>query len=161
MTTKSLSRKQVRETSAGKSISAWVILRNNGRHVATVQAAFLDSGNVLVDVFGPHSLDFQGKAGGYGYDKLTSALSGAVIDGITLYNHSVGNYDPENPKYPELHKLWKRYERAESHSETWYEEARKIGASFANYKNGKFTSLYFVSGLERLTFLGYKVIQAI
>jgi len=154
MTTKTLSKKQVRETTFGKGISAYVILRNDGRHVATVQAAFLESGSVMVDVWGPHSLEHQGKAGGYGYDKFTSALAGAKIDGHTIYDHSNGNGS-------ELHTLMERYQRASNHSQIWDAEASKIGARWANYKDGKYTSLYYVSGLGRLTDLGYKVIQAI
>lgn len=158
---KKLSRKQVRETSIGKSVSAWVILRNNGRHVGTVQAAFLDSGSVMVDVWGPHELVHQGKAGGYGYDKFTGALSGAKIDGITIYDHSVGNYRPDEPKYMDLHKLMLLYSHADKHDPKWDERAKAIGARWANYKDGKFTSLYYISGLDRLTEMGYKVIQAI
>ena len=163
MTTQSkkLSRKQVRETSAGKSVSAWVILRNDGRHVATVQAAFLDSGSVMVDVWGPHSLEHQGKVGGYGYDKFTAALSGAIIDGIKMFDHSVGNYDPKNPQFKDLDILFKRYQRDVEHSQKWNDEARNIGARFANYKDGKYISLYYISGLDRLTEMGYNVIQAI
>lgn len=161
--TMTLTRKQVRETSIGKSISAYVVLRNDGRHVATIQAAFLDSGNVMVDVWGPHSLEHQGKAGGYGYDKFTAALSGAEIDGNVIYDHSVGNYETDvTPKYPELSSLMARYNNSfDNKSIDWQEKAKSIGASFANWKDGKYHSLYFISGLERLTALGYKVIKAI
>lgn len=160
-TKKSTSKKQVRETAPGKSISAWVIMRNDGKHVATVQAAFLDSGGVWVDVYGPHSIEHQGRAGGYGYDKLTAALSGAIIDGITIYDHSVGNYNAENTKYPDLNKLMQRYKRAGENAKNWQNEAKLIGASFSNWLDGEYKSLYYISGLERLTAMGYKVIQAI
>ncbi|QBQ74419.1 hypothetical protein BcepSauron_039 [Burkholderia phage BcepSauron] len=43
--------KQVRETAAGRSISAWVILNRRGVHVATIHAHYADSGTVTVDVF--------------------------------------------------------------------------------------------------------------
>lgn len=42
---------QVRETSAGKSISAWVIMNKKGVHVATVNAHYSNSGRVSVDVW--------------------------------------------------------------------------------------------------------------
>lgn len=42
---------QVRETSAGKSISAWVILNKKGVHVATVNAHYSNGGRVSVDVW--------------------------------------------------------------------------------------------------------------
>lgn len=162
-TQKKLSRKQVRETTFGKGISAWVILRNDGRHVATVQAAFLDSGNVLVDVWGPHSLEHQGKAGGYGYDKFTSALAGAKIDGHEIFDHSVGQYKHDediSPRFPELNSMLARYNRNPK-GKDWQDKAKEIGASFSNWQDGKYLSLYYISGLERLTALGYKVIQAI
>lgn len=42
---------QVRETSAGKSISAYVVLNKKGEHVATVQGHYSNSGRVTVDVW--------------------------------------------------------------------------------------------------------------
>ncbi len=110
--------KQVRETHAGSSISAWVILNKKGEHVATVNAHYSNSGTVTVDVwnrgdavercnaavekhfkatgktsrFYHHDLQ-QGRAGGYGYDKFTAALAGLWIDGQQMANHcgSVAN----------------------------------------------------------------------
>lgn len=43
--------KQVRETAAGQSISASVILNKKGEHVATVQAHYSNAGRVTVDVW--------------------------------------------------------------------------------------------------------------
>lgn len=42
---------QVRETSAGKSISAYVVLNKKGVHVATVNAHFSNGGTVTVDTW--------------------------------------------------------------------------------------------------------------
>lgn len=42
---------QVRETAAGKSISADIVLNKKGEHVATVQAHFSNGGTVTVDVW--------------------------------------------------------------------------------------------------------------
>lgn len=161
-TNKKLCAKQVRETSFGKGISAYVILRSDGKHVATVQAAFLDSGNVMVDIWGPHFLEHQGKSGGYGYDKFTAAIAGAKIDGVTIYDHSVGVWDErQSDQYKDLNSLMARYNRSENKDGNWQDKARAIGASFSNWKDGKYHSLYYISGLERLTAMGYKVIQAI
>lgn len=42
---------QVRETAAGKSVSAYVVLNKKGQHVATVNAHFSNSGVCTVDVW--------------------------------------------------------------------------------------------------------------
>ena len=108
--------KQVRETAAGQSISASVILNKKGEHVATVQAHYSSAGRVSVDVWStsvgldgmckradlwaklPAGKDYkssafdlwslqQGSAGGYGYDKHAAALAGLIIDGHTIADH--------------------------------------------------------------------------
>lgn len=108
--------KQVRETAAGRSISASVILNKKGEHVATVQAHYSNAGRVTVDVWStsvglegmckrpdlwaklPTDKDYksgafdlwnlqQGSAGGYGYDKHAAALAGLIIDGHTIADH--------------------------------------------------------------------------
>jgi hypothetical protein len=43
--------KQVRETAAGKSVSAFVVLNKKGEHVATVNAYFPNGGGCTVDVW--------------------------------------------------------------------------------------------------------------
>lgn len=43
--------KQVRETAAGKSISAWIVLNKKGKHVATVNAYYPNGGGCSVDVW--------------------------------------------------------------------------------------------------------------
>lgn len=108
--------KQVRETAAGQSISATVVLNKKGEHVATVQAHYSNAGRVTVDVWStsvglegmckredlwaklPTGKDYksgafdlwslqQGSAGGYGYDKHAAALAGLIIDGHTIADH--------------------------------------------------------------------------
>ena len=108
--------KQVRETAAGQSISATVVLNKKGEHVATVQAHYSNAGRVTVDVWStsvglegmckradlwaklPTDKDYksgafdlrslqQGSAGGYGYDKHAAALAGLIIDGHTIADH--------------------------------------------------------------------------
>ena len=160
--------KYVRETKAGKSISAWVILKRH-REIATVQAYFSGGGAVLVNVFNygdknkSGKLDpQQGTAGGYGYDKLTAALTGLEIDGHKLSNHC------QFRKTPPKGGVWPQDAKAPR------------GWNFANYRfnerveiDGKFVTrelpkekqgysdCYRESGLKYLSELGYTVIQAI
>lgn len=75
--------KQVRETKAGRSISAYIVLRD-GKYIATVQFHFGDTGRVQCDIYAPYELVHQRAAGGYGYDKRTAAASGAVIEGYEI-----------------------------------------------------------------------------
>ena len=77
--------KQVREMAAAKKISVYVVLKQN-KIIATVHVYF-GSGRVMCDVWGKSGLIHQGSAGGYGYDKFTAALSGAVIEGIKIVDH--------------------------------------------------------------------------
>lgn len=214
---------QVRETAAGKSISAYAVLNKKGEHVATVNAHFANSGRVTVDVWNlggaadrclaaaakcgavtPAQLDNaeaasrakrdwcqpeeharfaaydlfgmqQGSAGGYGYDKFTAALSRLWIDGHQLADNS--------GRGPATERLLAQYKRAcakhqvrtptegqgvavayafpEGFDKAWREKAAKMGAHFANYQGGRWTSLYLEAGLKRLETLGYRVIQAI
>ena len=95
--------KLVRESAAGKAISAWIVTNGRGECVAKVQAHFAPSGCVSVDVFDSGSAVVQhGRAGGYGYDKLTAALRGLVIAGHTLADHcEVGLRPPRGlPGFP-------------------------------------------------------------
>jgi len=132
--------RQVRETKAGKSISAWIITRGQ-RHVATVQAYYGDSGRVQVDVWHASRMTDgtfpelqQRSASGYGYDKLTAALSGLTIDGIRLHDHA----EPA-------------------------EKGSCEGLRGANWDAAKkdYGNYFYAPGLEILTALGYTVIQAI
>lgn len=147
--------KYVTDSKAAGSLSAYVILNKKGVHVATVQAHYGSGGGVQVDVWGAHELIHQGKAGGYGYDKFTAALSGAIIDGVKIYDHC-GGYAPEEKKLKE--KAVKLYAFDPEKGERF---ANKHGMSFSNWNNGTYTSCYFASGLDRLTALGYRVIKAI
>ena len=135
--------KPVRDTSAGKALSAWIILDPAGLHVATVQAHFGGSGVARVDVYQKDgSPRQQGRAGGYGYDKLTSALSGMTIDGQALTNHCSREGAPKRPEgsatYPD-------------------DMLAPLGYHFANGRR----DCYREAGLDYLKALGYRVIQAI
>lgn len=91
--------KYVSETKAGKSVSAYVILNKKGEQVAIVRAHFSDGGTCIVNVWDNASPEMQfGKAGGYGYDKFTAALSGMTIDGHELSDHSSRQDAPKPPK---------------------------------------------------------------
>jgi hypothetical protein len=155
--------KRVSETAAGRSISALIVLRKNGEHVATVQIHYGES-VVSVDIWNHvprrgrpnptrEAMDkardwnpSHGRAGGYGYDKLTAALAGLEIDGIRLSDHC-GECLP--------------YPRGLDH----FPEGFKPPAGFrlANYRRevGGWVSCYRDPGLRFLEARGYRVIQAI
>lgn len=79
-------KKQVRHTKAGESIAAFLVFKEC-TEVACIQAYYADSGGVWVDVYTNNMLSHQGRAAGWGYDKFTAALEGAVINGIKLEDH--------------------------------------------------------------------------
>jgi hypothetical protein len=156
--------KYVSDTSAGKAISAWVILRGS-REVATIRVFYGNS--CLVNVFqgteavarcakavkmtteGRAAYDRFGfqraSAGGYGYDKLTAALSDLMIDG-----HLLTDYCGASKKRPA--------------SGAWpYKTKAPRGYRFANYSEeaGGYTDCYRIQGLDYLKAIGYRVLQAI
>lgn len=137
--------KRVNETTAGKSVSAWVILDRKGVQIGRVQAYFANSGGVTVDVllwgddvtkrtaeamgyaFGDddkittyngkptrHAGEYaykvagvqSGRAGGYGYDKFTAALSGLFI-----CEHQMSNHCGARMKRPKG-RLWQDSDKA-------------------------------------------------
>lgn len=170
--------KQIRETS---DCAAYVVINKRGEHVATVHARYESGGAVQVDVWDRYELTHQKNAGGYGYDKFTAALAGAVIDGHKLADHCrQGDAAHEKKKAA----LLRAYRRAAAQGLTreqnavWEQKARRIGCSFANWcrdnaapveADGKggtqhgymWCSLHTVAGLDRLEMLGYRVIRAL
>lgn len=149
--------KYVSDTQAGRAISAWVILNKRNQHVATVQAHF---GSVItVNVFNhPPSKtpgEAAGRAGGYGYDKLTAALAGLVVDGHKLSNHCGENrpglYDGKTPAP-------KGWQYANWTSWEWDGSGNRV--DLPSEKQG-YTDCYRISGLEYLSAIGYQVIKAI
>lgn len=157
--------KFVSDTKAAQSVSAFIVLDKKGKLVAKVQAHYSNGGTVLVNVWDmTGKLEMQhGKAGGYGYDKFAAALSGLVIDGHTMADHC-GSVPECEAKKKKLMQAYLKDARSYHECSAEYEaKAKKIGARFANWNSvkGKFTSLHFESGLNRLETLGYKVIQAI
>lgn len=169
--------KQVREIA---DCSAYVVLNRKGEDVAHVQFRFADS--VQCDVWARKpgekflSLVHQRKAGGYGYDKSAAALAGAVIEGFRMANHC-GSAEDSHEKAKA--RFMARYRRAaisgltNEQTNQWREKARKRGCSFSNWfrqewmpetSDGKgyaFGDLYTLSGLERLSATGFRVIQVL
>ncbi|MCK5600561.1 hypothetical protein KAR91_01760 [Candidatus Pacearchaeota archaeon] len=156
--------KQVRETNAGLSISAYVVMKG-AKQVAKVHVHF-GSSTVRVDVWDGHNDLQQGRAGGYGYDKFTAALSGLTIGGIVLNDHCGTSKATERTlkAYRKEIEGLPRDERR-GHEKKWQVKAEKKGMRFANYcKVGEelqYTSLFLESGLDKLRMLGFNVIQAI
>lgn len=179
--------KYVRETAAGKSIRAIVIMKG-ARHVATVQAHY-GSSRVLVNVWHNDGTPMQsGTAGGYGYDKFTAALSGLSIDGHTLTDHCGGRkkapkalgYFPADYKAPKGYAL-ANYGEYDAKGKRWHSfdfnelAKEKLGADAAwedvsalskqlkaeTQLTGGYGDCYRESGLKYLEALGYSVINAI
>jgi hypothetical protein len=156
--------KYVRDTAAGKSISAYVILRD-GIEVATVNVHYGNS-RVLVNIFqsdqaakacaaalnekshvAPSKYVFQkGAAGGYGYDKYTAAISGCIIDG-----HKITNHCDERLALPRGRQAFGPRFKA---------PAGYHVANWSQRLNG-WTDCYREPGLKYLEAIGYTVIQAI
>jgi len=102
-----------------------------------------------------------GYAGGYGYDKVTAAISGFVIDGKTLTDHACQDKTSE--------KLLKQYAASETDAEKdkIVNKARKQGYGFTNWSDvggycptGKkgYQSCYKEPGTDYLRQLGYSII---
>lgn len=160
--------KRIRETAAGKSISATVVLRADGTHVATVQFHYANSGNVMCDVW-HHGADnptrkalddakdwgpTQRRAGGGGYDKATACLSGVEIDGHRLCDHCGERLaKPEGlDHFPADHVPPPGYRHA-----NW----RRAPGGGGPHPEGGWTDCYKDHGLRYLESIGYRVIQAI
>lgn len=154
--------RQVRETAAGKAISARVILNPKGEHVATVQAYHGDA--CTVDVWHTRgALDLQqGRASGYGYDKFTAALSGLTIDGHKMTDHCSKEGAPKPPKgrttWPAGFKVKRGYTLANYKTFNYGPDGARIPLPDAD---AGYSSCFRLEGLKYLEALGYRVIQAI
>jgi len=119
----------------------------------------------VVDGFGPRFTTQRGRAGGYGYDKFTAALSGLTIDGHVMSDHSGADLMAA--------KLLKQYGKiALAGQDTTAIEAkiRAKGYSLTNWtSNGGYKpnewngyqSCYKTPGLDYLRAIGYRVIDVI
>ena len=159
--------KQVRETNAFKSISAYYIYNPKTGQRAQVEAHWSNGGVCRVDVwqFDGAGLVHQGRAGGYGYDKFAAALSGAVIYGVKIFDHC-GQDEVSKKLLAEYMQASYKSDNNEDMAkltEKYKNKLAKIGASFANFSTDghRYTSVYYKSGLERLESFGFKVIQVV
>lgn len=185
-----MSNKYVRETAAGKSVAAWVILNKKGKCVATIQAHY-GNNRTLVNVFTDgEGLIHSASASGYGYDKFTAALSGAVIDGVKITDHCGEALKVPSCGYFSEKLANKRGYRAANYANFDVVTGKKVtaiyfeGEGYRYFKNAissydvkqnpdvfaevpservisRPTSVYRVAGLDILPLMGYTVIQAI
>ena len=181
---------QVRERPAGKAVSAYVILKGK-REVATVHVLRAPGGGVQVDVWQPYEAAGrseaaarkagekippapkygltlqQARAGGYGYDKFTAAMSGTWIDGHKLTDHCGASlkkprgmsYFPADFKAPKGYSLsnFGAYVKATGakHDPQWVPEHE--GAETVT----GYSDCYRLAGLDYLAAIGYTVIKVI
>lgn len=181
--------KYVHDTPAAKALSAWIILK--GSHpIATVRAAYGSGGGVLVNIYqhGDTVLartakvlrandpklageDYQvagfqsARASGYGYDKLTAALRGLVIDGVILTDHCSRLGAPKPPKgrktFPRDYMPPKGYSLANfANGEEQYPWGGKHHPGIPDGEAG-YTDCYREPGLNILKAKGYQVVQAL
>jgi hypothetical protein len=145
-------------------------LNRKGDEVATVRAHFGNS-RVFVNVFCRKDGFQYGAASGYGYDKLTAALSGLTIDGHKLTDHC-GDRLPlprGKPCFPSDYKPRKGYslanygtwskstgQRLDSYHWRDMAEAASRGELVSGYSD-----CYREAGLKYLEAIGYRVLQAI
>lgn len=157
--------KHIKDTKAGQSIGAYIILRKNGEHVATVRSHYSDGGICTVNVlnFGTNNPSSQigpqfAKAGGGGYDKFVAALTGLEIDGNRLSNHCGEQIKPKAGRlFKSTDKKPKGYHFANWTHQKWVNDKPvNLPASEQGY-----SLCYRESGLKYLSAIGYQVIQAI
>lgn len=186
-----MSKKYVRETTAGKAIAAWVVLNKKRQCVATIQAHYGNS-RTLVNVFtSAEGLTHSASASGYGYDKFTAALSGAVIDGVKIVDHCGESLKTPSCGYFSEKLANKRGYRAANYADFDVTTGKRVQGVYVEGKGRCYfepegaapyeiqqnptafvevpadrvinrpTSVYKVAGLDILPLMGYTVIQAI
>ena len=166
--------KQIREIS---DTSVKIVLNKKGEHVATIHWRYGSGGGVQCDVWSRKegekylSLTHQKKAGGYGYDKKSAALAGAVIEGYKMADHCGYVEEAGEKKKAALLKAYQRRVKAGNMSRddhaAFEKKARSIGCHFSNWNSPavglphSWGSLYSEPGLGRPEMLGFTVITAI
>ena len=189
----------VRETAAGKAISAWAVLYT-GRHAGDVAAkvsAHYSNARVRVNVE-----DVEGFKSATG-DRLEHALSYLIVDGVRLFDNCTKPADGEKwlkksaaiykryqlPELPDLNveqgdMSWAEYQVARRAAVTpeyiaasseifrlkalrtkamtkLYDQVASLGMQFANGSDKGPREIYYISGLDRLVSMGYKLTQII
>lgn len=141
-----------RRTIADRSLTRAYVITKGRRAVAQIHILFPrdGAGTLRAECWHADSTNYpfqSAKAGGYGYDKVVSALSCFTVDGHKLSDHC-GMSKP-TPK-----------------SGVWPRDAKAPrGWRFSNFqaaKDGKpegYTSLYREAGLDYLRAIGYTVTQ--
>jgi len=114
-----------------------------------------------IEDFGRAAYDrfsFQhGKAGGYGYDKYTAALSHLWIDGIRLSDHC-----GEQLKPPKGAKVFPRdYAAPKGYRLANFVSAKNCESRGLPPETEGYTSCHRDSGLDYLKAIGYQIIEAI
>lgn len=166
---------RVDDTKSGKEIAVWVVINKKGEYLARIQAHYSARGAVLVNVMNmgdDNGPNFQSaRASGYGYDKLTAALSGLTVAGVEITNHCGKQLKtPRKGYFAKGHKLPRGYRlanytlfdtrtkrRAQVNERS--PEGRALidsGIVVAGYANA-----YRDSGLDILCAHGLRVIQGI
>lgn len=157
-----MGKKMVRDTAAGQSISAYIVLDKKGKHVSTIQAHYSNGGVVTVDVWNVGEGVQSGSAGGYGYDKFAAALRGLTVAGVMMHDHCGHSNLSEK-----LLKQYKKGRPSESgvfeYDRKWEAKVEKLGMHFANWSTvtGGWGSLFHKAGLDAMSKMGFRVIQAI
>lgn len=151
--------KRVRDTSPGREINAWVVLRN-GKVIAKVHYRYsAKSGVGQVDVFDYNNENknyLQQRKGKYGSASLESCISGLQIDGHIIYDHAY-----RSAEAIEFYEFYKSNVDKYDHASWWRSLAKEKALDLCNYDGKTFQSCFEVAGLDKLEYLGYKVIQAI
>lgn len=115
----------------------------------------------IVDGFGDRFTTQKGTAGGYGYDKLTAALSSMTVDGKSLSDHC--GQDAQSEKFLKAYSKAVKF-GCEARKKV-ENKATKAGYTFANWGSGEvydgWQSCYRLPGLDYLRALGYQVIEVI
>jgi hypothetical protein len=144
--------KRIKDTKEGRAINGYVVLRGED-HVATVLTR-QTTNHLYVEVktFACAKEGFKVQTG-VSYRSLNTALHGLTINGEPLYD------DCSESKYSrELLQCVR--EGTNGTRETILETyRRRLGVRFEKYEEGLPTVCWEVPGLERLTELGYQIIE--
>lgn len=119
----------------------------------------------IVDAFGDRNFTQKGTAGGYGYDKLTAAMSSMTIDG-----HSLSDHCGQDATSEKLLKAYGKERLAGTAGDKTYDKARKLGYNLTDWSTiggyqpnawDGYQSCYREPGLEYLRALGYNVLTVL